>query len=129
MLPALVAGARSREERHLVTRGIKNGWVKPKNFLGSIAMVHIEIENCHALGAINGFGVPGRNGSVVKKAKAHRRGHASVMAWGPHNDKGIASLTAHNRVDCCYRPSCAVGDRLKAVRAHHCVRIEIGETL
>ena len=28
----------------------------------SVAMVHIEVENCHALGAINCFRVPGREG-------------------------------------------------------------------
>src|SRR5262249_11177804 len=43
MLAAFIAGARAWKQRHLMTRSIKDGRVRPKNFLGPVSMVHVEI--------------------------------------------------------------------------------------
>src|ERR1700738_3425331 len=43
------AGAGTRKPWHLVAECIEDRRVRPENFLGSIAMMYIEIKNRHAL--------------------------------------------------------------------------------
>jgi hypothetical protein len=53
-------------------RGIEDGAVGPEYFLGSIAVMDVEIEDRHPFGAKRGLRVAGRDRRVVEEAKPHR---------------------------------------------------------
>ena len=72
MLAAFVARASAGKQRHLMRRGIEDGAVGPEYFLGSIAVMHVEIEDRHPFGAMRGLRVAGRDRRVVEEAKPHR---------------------------------------------------------
>ena len=125
MLPALVASTGAGEQRHLMRRGIADGAVGPEYFLGSVAVMHVEIEDRHLFGAMRGLRVAGRDRRIVDEAKPHRRGGPGMMARRTHCDKGIFGAAAHDFIDCRRGGADAMADRGKTLRAHHGVGIEM----
>jgi hypothetical protein len=61
-------------------------------------MMHVEIDDGDALGAMRRLGVTGGDGDVVDKAEAHRIAHARVMAGRARCDKGRVGFAAHHFV-------------------------------
>jgi hypothetical protein len=59
------------KERHLVSRAIHHRPIAPEDLLRAIAVMGIEIDNRHAIGAIASLCMTDRNGCIVEKAKAH----------------------------------------------------------
>ena len=125
MLAAFVARAGAGKQRHLMRRGIEDGAVGPENFLGSVAVMHIEIEDRHPFGAMRGLRVACRDSRIVEEAKPHRRGDPSMMAGRTHRDKGIFGAAAHDFIDRRRGGADAMADRVKTLRAHHGVGIEM----
>jgi len=125
VLAAFVARAGARKQRHLMRRGIEYGAVGPENFLGSVAVMDIEIEDRHPFGAMRGLPVAYRDRRIVEEAKPHRRGGPGMMARRTQRDKGIFGAAAHDLIDGRRGGADAMADRGKTLRAHHGVWIEM----
>ena len=120
----LVEGAGAGKERHLVGRAVEQVAVGPERGLRAIAVMHVEIDHRHALGAVGGAGVQRRDRDGVEQAKAHRPRRLGVVARRPHRAEGIVGLARHDLID---RMECRARRperRLPASRRDDRVRIE-----
>jgi len=75
-------------------RAIKGVFLVPKNLLRAIAVMHVEINDGHALGAIRRHGVTRRDAALLKKQKTHRRAGQGVMAGRPRRDEAFLAARA-----------------------------------
>ena len=66
-----IAGARTGIKRHLVGGAIEQVGIGPEDFLGAVAVVHIEIDDGHALRIIAAAGIVGGDGHLIEQAEAH----------------------------------------------------------
>jgi hypothetical protein len=70
-----------------------------ENILGTVAVMNIPIDDQNSFGAMLRLRVPGRNGDIVKQAKAHPQVGRSMMAGRPNGAESICDLAAKNRVN------------------------------
>ena len=115
--------------RHLMSRGVHHGRIVPKNVLGAVAVVDVEIHDRDALGAMRFLRVPGGDGGVVEEAEAHRVCDFGVMSGRAGRDKSVANLAAHHLVDREDRASSRAKRGLERARRHGSVRVDRGQAL
>src|SRR5262245_54593937 len=87
-------------------------------------MMHIEVDNCDALGPVFLLRMTRGNRDVVEQAETHRTLRFGMMAGRPGGDEGVRCLLSHDLVDrvdgttgC---PQCG----LEAARRHRGVGID-----
>ena len=126
MLAALTERAGAGIMRHLVGRGVHDGRIVPKNVLGAVAVMDVEIHDRDPLGPMRGLGVARGDGRVIEEAEAHRGRDLGVMAGRAGRDESVANLAAHHLVD--GEDGAARGAKrgLEGARRHQRVRIEGG---
>ena len=117
--PAFVRGAGAGIERHLMRRGVKHRTVRPENLLRAIAVMHVEIDDRHALGAVNGLRLAGCDRSEIKEAEPHRPRCLGVMAGRPHGHEGVIDPARHDLVHGEDAAAHGMRDRLPGAWAHH----------
>src|SRR6202023_260049 len=101
------------------------GRVGPKNLLGTIAVMYVEIEDRYPFGIMRGLCMTRRDRRIVEEAKPHRRGDPGMMAGRAQRDKGIFGAAAHDFIDSRRGGADAMADCGKTLRAHHGVWIEV----
>src|SRR5437588_12349578 len=69
--PTLVGGACTGIERGLVGGKIEHAWIRIKNVLGAVTMMHIIVNDHHCLKAIAGKSVLCRHCYIIEEAEAH----------------------------------------------------------
>ena len=92
--------------------------------LGTVAVVHVEIEDRHALQAVHVQCLAGADRDAVEQAEAHRTLGFGVMAGRAQRAERIVCLTANERIDGGDRRACGAQPGLGRARRHHGVRIE-----
>ena len=85
-------------QRIFETRQQHDARVVGKNILRAVAVVHVEIQNCHAFQAVFGNQVHGGHGHIVDKAKSRRFVGMRVVAGRTDGAKGVFGLFAHHHV-------------------------------
>lgn len=95
--PALLGeGTCPRIEGELVRTEEKHVLSIVKNVLGSVAMVHVPIDDQDSF-AIGVFqGMTGRDGNVIEEAESHGSIRFCMVAGGTHQGKGVASGATHD---------------------------------
>ena len=66
--------------------------------LGAVAVVHVEVDDRHALQAAHVERVARRDGDVVEEAEAHRLAARRVVARRAHGAEGVLDLAVDHRV-------------------------------
>ncbi len=89
----------SGEKRHLMRRSVKQISVGPEDFLRTVAVMHVEIDDGNALRTMLGASVMGSNRDVVEQAETHRPKAFRVMSWWTHLAKRVRRLAAHHKID------------------------------
>src|SRR3546814_9717607 len=70
-----------------------------EHFFGAIAMMHIEVDNRHALERIFFQGIGRRNRDIVEKAEPHGLARPGMVPGRTNRTKSGAMLAAHDRID------------------------------
>ena len=99
--------------------------VVAEDVLGAVAMVHVEVDDRHALDAVMLERVLGPDGDVVEEAKPHRAGARRVMAGRAHCAKRVVGAPSDHEVGRKHRGPRRVKRRVPGVRAHRGVGIEV----
>ena len=95
-----LAGCAGFWKQHpLVRGGEKDRRVGSEYVLRAVAVVDIKIHDRHPFKAVNGPGVRGADGDIVKKTKAHRLVRTGVVPWRAHGAKGVVGFACHNAID------------------------------
>ena len=113
--------ARKRIKRVLEGRAEQDARVVSENLLGAVAVVHVEIDDGHALEPVFRQRVGGAYGDVVEQAEAHGASGLCVMSGRPHAAEGGVRAVCHDQVHA--QHGCA-GRSLRSaqrVRRHHCI--------
>ena len=97
--PCLGPGSGTGIERRLVAGCIEQLRAVEECCLGSIAVMHIEIDHSDALEFVDLIGVGCRDRRLVENAKAHRLRRFSVMAARPRRAEHVTRLAVHHRID------------------------------
>ena len=79
-------------ERHLVGRAVEDGRIVPDDGLGAVAVMHVPVDDRHALGAVRGLGVARRDHRVGEQAEAHGAVGFGMMAGRPDRAEGVRRL-------------------------------------
>ena len=111
---ALRARAGAGIKRHFVGRAIHHARIRPEDFLAAVAVVHVEIDDGDALGAVLRLRVAGGDGGVVEETKAHGGRGLGVMAGRAHGDEGVTRVAAHHLIDGVRGAARRAQDRLPA---------------
>lgn len=85
-------------ERRLVRGGEKHAGVRPEYILGTIAVMHIEIDNRHAGKPVSLQRMKRANGGIGKKAEPHRRGFLRVMPRRAGGAENRLCLPFHHHI-------------------------------
>ena len=94
----LVDAAGPGIEAVLMGRDVTHPVVVPEQRLGAVAVVHVPVDDDHALAPVRQRG--SRDGDIVHQAEAHRAVGEGVMTRRPgHDERGVA-FTVGERVDC-----------------------------
>ena len=80
-------------------RAIEQILVGPERGLGAVAVMHIEIDHGHALGAMLGAGMQRADGDIVEEAEAHGAGRLGMVTGGTHRAEGVVRLSRHDLID------------------------------
>ena len=88
----LAQSAGAGKKRHLMGRAVEQILVGPERGLGAVAVMHVEIDHRHALGAVLGAGMQRGDGDDVEQAEAHGAGRLGMMARRPHGAEGIVGI-------------------------------------
>ena len=92
------ARAAGRIERVLVEAHHQDALVAVHDVLGAVAVVHVEVDDGHALEAMALAGVFGGNGDVAEEAKTHGHVARGVVAGRAGGAKGVFQLAAQHGV-------------------------------
>ena len=128
-LAALADRAGAGIKRHLVGRAIHDGLVRPENILRAVAVMHVEIDDGRAFGAVAVLRVARRDRGVVEQAEAHRPRRLGVMAGRANGDEGVVRLLVHHLVDRVHGAAGAAQRRLEAARRHRGVGVDVHQAL
>ena len=97
--------------------------------LGSIAVMHVEIDNRHPRKPVRLQGMGGGYRDVIEKAETHRIRPFGMMARRTHGTKGILHFTGHHQIDGHDSRTCRTQCGLPGVGIHRRIRIEVHDTL
>jgi hypothetical protein len=75
------------------TRGVAG-----QDVLGAVAVVHVEVDDRHALAAVAFQRIARGERHVVEEAEAHGAAAAGVVAGRAHRAEGVLQLAGHHRV-------------------------------
>ena len=89
-----VVGAAVRVERVLERARHQHALVVGEDVLGAVAVVHVEVDDRHALEAVRSSACIAADGDVVEDAEAHRARARRVMARRAHAAEGALGLAA-----------------------------------
>jgi hypothetical protein len=92
--------------------------------LGAVAVMHVEIEDRHALQAVHVERLPGADGDAVKQTKTHGPLRLGVMAGRTQRTERVGSLAADHRIHGGDGRAGGAQRRLARTRRHHGVGIE-----
>ena len=120
----LVCRARARVKRHFMRGHIENRRIRPENILRPVSVMHIPIDDRHALNAVNSLCVPCRNGGIVEKTKAHRRLLFGMMSGRADCGEGISYTPAHHLINSMGCSACPAQHRFPASGREPRIRIE-----
>ena len=95
--------------------------------LGTVAVVHVEVDDRHALRVIAVAGVMCGNRRLVEEAEAHGAARFRMVARRPQRAEGIVGLSPEHRIDGSGCRPHATQCRLQRSRRHHGIGIEILE--
>ncbi len=124
-----VAGAAVRIKRMLEKAGHQHLLVVRKNLLGSIAMMHIEIDDRDTLETERVRCVACADSDAVEDAKPHRGRFARMVPRRTHRAKRIGDLTIGHAVGRVDHRTCRAQRRIQRVRVHRRIGIERPITL
>ena len=110
-------------------RGVHDGRIVPKNVLGAVAVMDVEIHDRDPLGAVRRLGVARGDGGVIEEAETHRGRDFGVMPGRAGRDKSVASLAAHHLVDGEDRASRGAKRGLERARRHRRVGVDRDQAL
>ena len=120
-----LVGTAIRVERVLEDAAHQDPIVTGEAILGAVAVVHVEIDDGHALQAVRLDGVHGGDTDVVEEAETHRVGLLAMVAGRAHGAEGIFDFLVHDQVD---RQATGTGRAqrsLPGVRIHRGIGIEV----
>ena len=80
-------------------RAVEQVLVRPERILRAVAVMHVEIDHGHALGAVLCAGVLGGDGHVVEQAEAHGARRLGMVPRGTHGAEGVVGGARHDLVD------------------------------
>lgn len=123
-VPAHRVGAAVRIEGVLEARTEQHARVVLEDFLGAVAVVHVEVDDGHALEAVVFQGMRHADGDIVENAKAHRAVAAGVVAGRPHIAEGVLRHALHDELGGEHHGAGRAQRRLQAVRVHRGVGVE-----
>jgi hypothetical protein len=83
----------------LVARGVEHRRVVLEDVLRAVPVMHVEIDNCDALGAVFPLRLAGDDGNGIDEAEAHRPLEIGVMARRAHRAKGVAHFPHGDRLE------------------------------
>ena len=110
-------------ERRLVGRHVEDARVVVEHVLGAVAVVHVPVDDRHALAAGGELG--GADRGVVEEAETHRPVVDGVMAWRPAGgERGVALAVAQGGDRLQHRARAAARRRPRSGR-HRRVRVEL----
>ena len=97
--PIVVVYTTVRIQRMLECRHHQDTMIAGKNFLGAVAVVHIEIGDRDARQSMRGESVRCADRDVVEQAKAHRSRPLGVVSGRAHRAKCSVAPSRHHEVD------------------------------
>src|SRR5258707_15156940 len=97
---SFVGCSRSRIVGILMRREIIDRWVPIEDFLSTVAVMNIPIDDQHAVRAVVNLGIPSRYRDVVEQTKTHRAIRCRVMTGRSDERDRIASLAVEHLIDC-----------------------------
>ena len=87
----------------------------PHARLGAVAVVHVEVEHGHFLGAVRP-GVKGGDGDAIEKTKSHGALASGVMAgWAEQGKVGFAGLSEFQRAQGAANGTACVGINIRII--------------
>src|SRR5438105_4181087 len=119
---------RSRIERPLMCRGIKQAGIGGENVLCSVAMMDIEIHHGNALKTMHGARMKCSDRDIVEHAEPHRLRRRGVMPGRAHSTKRVLHFARHDHVDGEYDPAGSAKGRITSSRRCESVGIETHES-
>jgi hypothetical protein len=87
-----------RIERVLEVADHQHALVAGDDVLGAVAVVHVEVDDGHALQAVHVQRMARRHGHVVEEAEAHRLVARGMVARRAHRAEGVVHLAGQHRV-------------------------------
>ena len=120
-------GPGAGKQRHLVCRAIHHRFVRPENFLRTVAVVHVEIDDRGARNAVFLLRVARRDGGVVEQAEAHWPRGLGVVAGWPRGDEGIGGLLRHHLIDRKHAAANRPQSSLEGARRHRGVGVDMNQ--
>ena len=93
--------------------------------MGSVAVMHVEIDDRHPFCTMRGLRVACRDRRIVEEAKPHWQGDPGMMARRPQCGKSVFDAAAHDLVHGRRGSADAMANRIKTLRAHYGVWIEM----
>src|SRR5689334_16101128 len=100
-----------------------------EDFLGAVAMMHIEINDSHALKAVMLQCMRGRYSHVVEQTKSHRTATLCVMAGRPHTAKCSLCFATDYHVSGEHGSAGSMQCSIQRVRTHCSVGIEMHDAI
>src|SRR5690348_11790226 len=101
----------------------------PKNILGTISVMNIEIHDCDALESIRFHRVGCPHSYVVEQAKPRRAIPLSMMSRGANTAKSVVRFLPDHEIRCEHHRAGSAISCCKAVPVHCRVRIKVRESL
>ena len=101
----------------------------PECGFGSVAVMHVEVENGDAFRAMLSAGMQRGDSGAVVNAKAHSPFRFCVMTRRAGGDERILCFALIKRIDRCNGAAGGAGRRFQRRRAHKRIRIELREAL
>src|SRR5438094_1492094 len=123
-----IVGAAVGIERMLEYARHHDALVVAEDVLGAVAMVHVEVDDRHALDAVMLERVLGPDSDVVEEAKPHRAGARRVMTRRAHRAKGAVGAPADHEVRGEHRGPRRAKRRIPGMRAHRGIGIEVHDS-
>ena len=100
--------------------------VAGEDVLGSVAVMHVEVDDGHALQAVPLQRVLGADRDVVEKAEAHRAVVAGMVAGRAHRAEGVFEFARDDRVGGRQHRAGGTQRRVPGVRVHQGVGVDLG---
>ncbi len=112
------------KERHLMRRAVEQLLIGPERGLRAVAVMHIEIDHGHSLGAVLGARMERSDGDIIEKAEAHGARRLGMVPGGTHRAECVGHISRHDLIDGVERSTCGAERCIPAPRRDHSIRVE-----